>query len=114
LETDLFAAFDASTLPRLTGIQFYESEFLGHCLGFQIVYDGYTDNQFLFLDVDSNICETTDMVATTDQYIVDILVGQYAEYDYSLSIIFVTNDGHEEKCGPVKESYTSLIPQSDA
>jgi hypothetical protein len=54
------------------------------------------------------------MVATTDQYIVDILVGQYAEYDYSLSIIFVTNDGHEEKCGPVKESYTSLIPQSDA
>ena len=34
LETDLFASFDQSILPRMTGIQFYESEFEGYCMGF--------------------------------------------------------------------------------
>ena len=30
----ILSAFDSATLPRLTGVQYYESEVDGHCMGF--------------------------------------------------------------------------------
>ena len=31
-------SYDGSTIPRLTEIQFYQSEFMGYCIGWQLKY----------------------------------------------------------------------------
>lgn len=49
----LSSAIDLGIIPRITGIELYESEFSGHCLGFQLVYDNqeiYKADGFSYVD----------------------------------------------------------------
>lgn len=44
------SAYGSVDIPRLTGIQFYESEYLGLCMGFQLIYHDISDTTFIYLD----------------------------------------------------------------
>ena len=105
--------FDAAHIPRMTGLQFYESEVYGHCMGFQMIYEGHTENQFIVLDTNNNICRTTSIVLSENQYISDVQVGSTDVDSKSISLLFATNDGQEEHCGTYSDNYRSLIAQGD-
>jgi hypothetical protein len=65
----------------------------------------------MYVDPDNNFCEVTTIIAFSGVYLTDVQIGQNGLSPSSISVIFVTNFGDDEKCGPVVESYTSLVPQ---
>jgi hypothetical protein len=78
-----------------------------------MIYEGHTENQFIVLDTNNNICKTTSIVLSENQYISDVQVGSTDVDSKSISLLFATNDGQEEHCGTYSDDYRSLIAQGD-
>ena len=68
----LEAGISATTIPKITSLELYMSEMVGHCAGFQIIYHDFTANTFVHFDSESNYCESTTITIGANQYLADI------------------------------------------
>ena len=114
--TQLQAGIPSTTIPKITKIQFYESEILETCAGFQLVYHDYTANTFVYFDPETNICETTTIDIGANQYLADIEVAEDITDTgkESIRVKFVLNDGSEFECGTptplLFRDWSSIVP----
>ena len=108
-------AYGTADIPRLTGIQFYESELFGLCMGFQLIYADISDTTFIYLDQSNAVCTTTDITLGSDTYITDVQVSSASiDSRYSLQVKFTTNGNDEYTCGVGDDNFVPLIPNDES